>query len=179
MPLIIRTGFTGMNQDTSFHNVVLDILPSPAGKLLGNEWGLGTERSLNFSWEYPAYVEDVSDLSVVAYVQDRDKGNILQAVANPHTPGVGIQRDHSIFGPMKLFPNPARDHININFGHQLEHEGQLVLFDISGRVVMKTDVQPGYTIQRMNISHISKGIYMIYWMESGEVKGLGKFVITP
>ena len=41
------TAYTGSNLDTSFRNVVLDMLPSPAGKLLGNQWNMGKYRRSN------------------------------------------------------------------------------------------------------------------------------------
>ena len=86
------TAYSGLNGDTSFRNVVLDILPSPAGKLLGNEWYSGkTDETRTIHWDYAAYVEDVEDLAVVAFVQDRDTGEVLQVASNFLTPLVGKQ----------------------------------------------------------------------------------------
>ncbi len=88
------TAYTGLNQDTEFRNVVLDMLPTPAGKLLGNEWVKGDVVTKTFSWDYPAYVEDMEDLAVVAFVADRDnKGIILKAAASYMTPQVGAEKN--------------------------------------------------------------------------------------
>ncbi len=66
------------------------MIPSATGKLLGNNWSSGTTSRMDFSWDYVNYIEDVDDLSVVSFVHDRDNGEVLQAIAVPHTPDVGI-----------------------------------------------------------------------------------------
>ncbi|MEN8229262.1 MAG: T9SS type A sorting domain-containing protein [Bacteroidota bacterium] len=172
------TAYTGLNQDTSFRNVVLDMLPTPAGRLLGNEWNLGKSETRTFAWDYAAYVEDIDDLSVVAFVQDRDNGTILQVDAKPHTPGVGIPDKKINPRSLAVYPNPATDNLYVNFGSEVTTEGMLKIVDLSGREVMRTNVQPGYSIINLNISHFSRGMYMIYWMESGEIKGRNKLVFT-
>jgi hypothetical protein len=173
------TAYTGLNQDTSFRNVVLDILPSPGGKLLGNTWYNGKTDTRTYSWDYAEYVEDIEDLSVVAFVTDRDNnGEVLQADAKPHTPGVGISERNFETGSLTLYPNPASDHIYINYGDAVSMESQLKILDLSGRVLMHSDVQPGYTIQRVDISILPPGSYMIYWIRSGDVLARNKVIVT-
>ena len=170
------TAYTGVNGVTSFRNVVLDMLPSPTGKLLGNAWGRGSADTLEFKWKYPAYVEDVEDLSVVAFVQNRDIGHILQADAKPHTPGVGISKSRSHENRMVLYPNPAREYLYINYGEQIENKGALKVVDLSGKLMLTSPVQPGYQIQQLDISQLPEGMYMIYRMEGNEVKEYSKFI---
>ena len=78
------------------------MLPTPAGKLLGNEWFNGKTESRSFSWDYPEYIEDIEDLAVVAFVQDRDNGGILQAAAEFLTPWVGNSPVYTKPGIMSL-----------------------------------------------------------------------------
>ncbi|MEN8202010.1 MAG: PKD domain-containing protein [Bacteroidota bacterium] len=170
-----QTAYSGLVRDT-FRNVVLDMLPSPTGKLLGNEWSRGTVDTVEFEWEYAGYVEDIEDLSVVAFVQDRNSGKVLQAAAIPHTPGVGIFPKRSEEGPMHLYPNPARDHLNINFGDEPEADGEMKVVDLSGRMVFQLEIQAGQQIQVLDISKLPDGMYMVYRMKSGLIKGYSKFV---
>ncbi len=172
------TAYTGVNGVTSYRNVVLDMLPLPTGKLLGNAWGRGSADTLEFKWEYPAYVEDVEDLSVVAFVQDRDNGHILQADAKPHTPGVGISERRSQENRMVLYPNPAREYLYINYGEQIEKRGVLKVLDLSGKLMLRSPVQTGYLIQQLDVSQLPVGMYMIFRMEGNEVKGYSKFIRT-
>ena len=116
-------------------------------------------------------------LSVVAFVQNRDKGEVLQADAKPHTPGVGIPGKFSEPGLLAIYPNPAVETFYVNFGTEAELEGQLKILDLSGRVIMRSDVQPGYTVQRMDVTHLSRGMYMICWFEAGKLKGRKKVVL--
>ena len=74
------TTYMGGNGDTHFRNVVLDMLPTSAGKLLGNNWLKGNTDTRINTWNYKPYVEDVNDLAVVAFLQDRTSKQILQAV---------------------------------------------------------------------------------------------------
>ncbi len=172
------TAYTGLNLDTMFRNVVLDMLPTAAGKLLGSEWYKGKSETRTFSWDYKEYVEDIEDLSVVAFVQDRDHGNVLQADAKPHTPGVGITHRIGTHRAFSVYPNPAVDHLFVNFGHGARLTGQIMIVDLSGKTAMQSDISRGYSIQRFDISMLSRGMYMIYWMDSGEVIGRKKLVFT-
>ncbi len=171
------TAYTGVNQDTSFRNVVLDMLPTPAGKLLGAGWNLGRTERQPYSWEYPDFLEDVEDLSVVAFVQDRDGGEVLQAIQKPLTPGVGLRKRLPEPASLALYPNPARDQVYLNFGKDLRSTGILRCTDLSGREVWNRDLQPGYQIYRMDVTGLPEGIYLIHWIESGTVRCRGKLLI--
>ena len=172
------TAYTGLNQDTMFRNVVLDMLPTPAGKLLGNEWSNGTTDSRTFTWDYASFVEDIEDLGVVAFVQDRDNGYVLQVASKYLTPQVGLLSKAVKPGALVIYPNPVVDHLYVNFGSQHASGGQLMIMDLSGKVVLTTDVHPGYTIHKLDVSGLSQGMYMIYWFDSGELKGRNKLVRT-
>jgi hypothetical protein len=173
------TAYTGANQDTSFRNVVLDMLPTPAGKLLGGGWNLGRTEKQTYTWDYPDFVEDVEDLSVVAFVQDREGGEVLQAIEKPLTPGVGLRKKWQRPGALALYPNPAGDQVYLNFGDGLRNQGILRCTDLSGREVWSRTLQPGYQVYRMDVSGMTGGIYLIQWIESGTVMATGKLLIRP
>jgi len=166
-----------LNQDSSFRNVVLDILPPPAGKLIRNNWSSESTSEIEFAWEYASYLEDMKDLSVVAFVQDRESGAILQAAAEPHTFGVGTPSSERESSQMFIYPNPAGDQCRINFGSRTEKDGQLVLVDISGREVMYAMVPQGTQIQRLDLTHLPEGLFMVLWKEAGVLKGEAKLII--
>jgi type IX secretion system substrate protein len=170
------TAYTGANGSTSFRNVVLDILPSSSGELLGNEWEAGVSSDLNFNWIYEAYMEDLEDLMLVAFVFDRDKNRILQSSLLEHTPSVGLEQRSPVKKPLAIYPNPAGAYVYINFGEEVEQKGTIAIVDLSGRIVATSEVFPSYTIQRLDISDLTDGIYMIQWLESGLLKGRNKLV---
>jgi len=170
------TSYPRLRQGSAFRNVVLDILPTPTGKLLWNSWSPGQVSEVDFSWDYKEYIEDIEDLSVVAFVQDRESGSILQAADMPHSLGVGLPGDEPSYEAMVLFPNPAEESTTIKFGSRTEHYGQIVLVDISGQEVMKIPIQQGTLIQKLDLSQLPVGLFMVFWKEAGVVKGQAKLI---
>jgi len=172
------TAYRGDNGDTHFRNVVLDMLPSPAGKLIGNNWVLGQTRSQYYTWDYKPYIEDVEDLGIIAFVQDRETDQILQAASGHLNSQTGIVKNGSDAFALSLYPNPASKLVNVNLGEQAMKEGRLEISDLSGRVVMEAEVTPGYSVYQLQLATLPQGIYMIGWFEGGELKGRNKLVRT-
>jgi len=170
------TAYTGTNGATEFRNVVLDILPTAAGKLLGNEWGDGVSSNLNFSWDYASHLEDMEDLMVVAFIMNRDRNQILQSEVIHYTPGTGLEDRAAGDRSLAIFPNPAGNHVFVNFGTDPVQAGSISIVDLAGRIVHTAEVYPGYTIQKLDISELKEGIYMLRWEESGQIKGHGKLL---
>jgi len=170
------TAYTGGNQTTAFRNVVLDILPDPTGEFLGNEWGLGVSKSLGFSWNYAPYLEDVEDLMLVAFIMDRDHDQILQSASLEYSPGTGNRDRTALENALAIYPNPAHDYAYVNLGGVVEHAGSINIIDLAGRSVLSSEVLPGYSIYKLDISSLSQGVYMVQWIDSGVLKGQGKLV---
>jgi hypothetical protein len=172
------TSYTGANQSTSFRNVVLDMLPTASGELLGNVWGNGVTKRLNFSWNYASYLENREDLIVVAFIMDRDHDEILQSALVAYSPGTGEENIAATEKLLAIYPNPARESVYINFGPEVEQAGELRIVDLAGRTVLSSEVLPGQTIRKLDISGLSHGAYLVQWMESGILKGRGKLLRT-
>jgi len=172
------TAYRGDNGDTHFRNVVLDMLPNPAGKLLGSEWEWGKTETLSYTWDYLSYVEDIEDLGVIVFVQDRETRQVLQSASRHMASEVGFLMELSEPVSLSLYPNPASELVNINLGERATREGRLEITDISGRVVMESEVLPGYSIYQLQISSLPQGIYIISWFEQGELKGREKLIRT-
>jgi len=170
------TAYTGANGGTEFRNVVLDILPSASGTLLGNQWGDGVRKHLDFYWNYASYLENVEDLMVIAFVMDRDNDQILQSELLEYTAGTGIGNRMATGKELAIYPNPAYAYVYINFGREVSQAGTLRIVDLAGRTVHTEGIFPGYSIQQMDISRLSPGVYMVQWEESGLILGYGKLV---
>jgi len=173
------TAYTGQNGDTGFRNVVLDMLPSPAGDLLGNQWTAGQVANKTFTWDYPSYVEDVEDLAVVAFVADRDHGGkVLQAEATYMTPQVGTGPLHTATGDLAVFPNPASGLFYVRLNETSSSGGVLAVTDVSGKSIWKTKVPAGYRMISVDpdADAIPAGIYFITWQEKGRLMGRAKLI---
>ena len=172
------TAYTGGNGDSHFRNVVLDMLPTPAGKLLGNNWYEGKSDFCTNTWTYRSYVEDINDLAVAAFVQDRSNGRILQAAVDYKDKTVGVLNPVSKIRSLNIYPNPARNTLYVNLGTRTGDYGRIELLDMSGRVVLSEHVPPGYQIFQLDVEHLNRGMYILRWVESGQVRGVSKAVKT-
>ncbi|MEA3462529.1 MAG: T9SS type A sorting domain-containing protein, partial [Bacteroidota bacterium] len=170
------TAYTGVNQTTEFRNVVLAILPSDNGTLLGNTWGAGVSKDLDFSWNYASYLEDEEELIVVAFIMDRDHDQILQSAFVEYSPGTGVEDRAAADTVLAIYPNPAREYVYINFGTEVEQSGQLNIVDLTGRTILTSEILPGYSIYKLDISDLSQGTYLVQWMDSGMIRGRAKLV---
>ena len=172
------TAYTGINQDTVFNNVVLDMLPSAAGKFLGNAWSYWMTETRTFTWDYQDYVEDIEDLAVVAFVQNRDNGEILQAAARYLTPQVGSAPRTQNQALLHIYPNPASELLHVDLGDMHSGTGCLKIVDITGKTLVIRDIQPGQTRYILDISGLAGGIYLILREESGAIKDRAKLIVN-
>ena len=170
------TAYTGDNQTTAFRNVVLDILPDPTGELLGNDWGSGVSRIIDFSWNYAPYLEDEEELMLVTFIMDRDHDQILQSALLEYSPGTGTEDGTALEKALAIYPNPAHDYAYVNLGGTGEHAGNINIVDLAGRSVQTSEVLPGYSIYKLDVSSLSQGVYMVQWIDSGVLRGHGKLV---
>jgi hypothetical protein len=75
-----------------------------------------------------------------------------------------------------LFPNPAKDYIEISFGSNsvnkglqpIVHGGEFEIYDVLGNVVWKSNSVPSKTLhqsvsttERIDISHLPRGVYLL------------------
>ena len=152
------------------------MLPTPTGKLLGNNWRLGYDEIRENDWTYLPFVENTDDLGVVAFVQDRHTNEILQADVSYKTWQVGTERNPASVESLYIYPNPAKDVVNVNLGNPSELDGRLEIIDMNGRVVHNENVPRGYQIYQLEVGKLNRGFYMIQWYEGGLLKGRNKLI---
>ncbi len=171
------TAYTGGNGDTQFRNVVLDMIPTPAGKLLGGDWEAGRTDTVANTWFYADYVEDVKDLGITAFVQDRITGRILQSAVTYFEKITGTDQKPVVEQrTLNVYPNPAKNSFFVNLGRTTEIAGRFDLLDMNGRIVLTEHVPPGYQICRIDIQHLDRGMYILRWHEPGRKPSFRKIV---
>jgi hypothetical protein len=172
------TAYQGANQSSRFHNVVLDMLPSSTGTLLGNAWSEWMNITRSYTWDYKDYVEDIEELAVVTFIEDRGTGLILQAAARYLTPQVGTGPLLQDGGHLHLYPNPATDMVHVYLGDIHPARGSLKLTDLTGKMVFSRDIRPGETRHTLEVSELAGGMYLLWWEERGEIKARTKLILT-
>jgi hypothetical protein len=68
----------GSNGETLFHNVMKKMLPGSGGTDLPASWVAGESQTLTYSWEMKN-VYDISEVAIVAWVQNESSKEVLQA----------------------------------------------------------------------------------------------------
>ena len=159
------TAYTGDNGDSHFRNVVLDMLPTPAGKLLGDNWRRGKPDTRINTWAYAPYVEDGKELALVAFLQDRNSGHILQAAVDYRDETVGIPVS---IPPGRKTGSLSQSGRSVNLcepGSQHSAPGRIELLEMSGRLVMSEQVPAGSGLYQMDMGTLTPGMYMIRWID--------------
>ena len=156
--------------------MVLEMLPSSYGVLLGGNWRKGDDDSRETTWIYQDYVEHIDDLAVVAFIQDRNTNEILQAAAAYKTPQDGVGRKPMEVESLYIYPNPAKTHVNVNLGRPAEKDGRFEIVDMNGRVVQNENVPMGYQIYQLEVGSLNRGFYMIQWYEGEKLRGRNKLI---
>lgn len=93
-------------------------------------------------------------------------------------PLVTSVEEFNVFGENAIFPNPAKDMLNIAVDGTELTNAEVRVISIDGRVVEQFNVQAGipYTYQ-LNVEGYNAGMYLIQVVNAGEVVGLENFIV--
>ncbi|MFK7932562.1 MAG: T9SS type A sorting domain-containing protein [Saprospiraceae bacterium] len=74
------------------------------------------------------------------------------------------------FGAVVIFPNPARDILNVRLDLNDNYSNELKFYDSFGRVVFFTsDLKQGEQLVEIPVEHLPKGIYLVHLESAGQV----------
>lgn len=161
------TGNVGSNGETSFHNVMMKMVPDANGTSIATAAGAFGSVQLSAALA-GTHVEDWNDLEVVVFIQDDTNKNVMQsAKAVLQTSGV----QDVVFSKVRVYPNPSNGQISIDNAAGM----QMQIIDVLGNIV--------YTNNNLAVSNnialnnLSNGIYFVR-LQKGNQTGLRKIVIT-
>jgi len=95
-------------------------------------------------------------------------------VFNPVTAVFEMGKDLKI----NIFPNPASDFIAVQTEGLLRAQVDIRLFDLSGRLLQKTEINPGSTIGYFDCRTLYDGIYLVSTEMEGRTIGCEKVVVA-
>ncbi len=163
-----------INGDTEFKNVVMALLPSTAGQLYSRGWGIDETVSEQYSWTYKGE-EDKSELMVVAFLQDRQTNKVLQVTSND-VPEFGVGEVLHQLDAIHIYPNPARDLLYVEFAEATTGEGIIEITDMTGRVVMISEIYDREGVIKLDISLLLDGSYILQIKENGNIRSRTNFI---
>jgi len=161
------TGNVGNNGETSFHNVMMKMLPNASGTSITTTAGAFGSSQLSGALAN-TFVEDWNDLEVVVFMQDDTNKTVMQSTkAVLQTSGV----QDVTFTKVRIYPNPSNGQISIDNAAGM----QIQIVDVLGNVV--------YTNNNLSVSNslvlnnLSNGVYFVR-LHKGNKTGLRKIVIA-
>lgn len=90
------------------------------------------------------------------------------------TTGVSLNNDQAEL--VKVYPNPAKDYLVIQFETDIQSSATIEIFDIWGKSIMVSNTQPATDV-RLDIGHLPRGTYF-YRISTGTLLQTGKIIIA-
>ena len=143
-------------------NVLRTLLPSAAGQYEAGPIAAGETRSLtNLSWPV-SNMYDPSTVRVIAYVQDLNTRQVYQAAFVDLATGLssnvlGLEE----FSDLKVYPNPVDKVVTIVFADGPDQYREWIIFDQTGREVLKGEIEKGTQTLTVETSDLPSGLYFI------------------
>ena len=79
--------------------------------------------------------------------------------------------------PFKLYPNPAKDVVMVQFSQLLQSDVEVVLVDAQGKILLQGEVEIGQQSLLINTITLSHGLYFCEIKGTGMINNTQKFVI--
>jgi len=156
-----------------FRNVVKKMLPNAGGTLSTGAWAIGDSRTFNEAWSiyniaqsnpFSTKVYDLSKLEVILFVQDDLSKEVYQAIrVKPvATPPTVLANEPTLKLPnLKVYPNPAEQFVNVDFGELLKTDCDWELINTWGVALANGEAKAGTTQMRLETDKFPRGMYLI------------------
>lgn len=146
----ITTGNAATNGETSFKNVMMKMLPDPAGTSVTFTNDVLNTQTVQADLS-ATFIEDLNDIEVVVFIQNVATKAIMQAAYATDALANTTVTANSF---AKLFPNPSNGIIQIASEEPISVE----VTDMTGKVVFRAnELENG---AQMNLTSLQKGVYV-------------------
>ncbi|MFV0303912.1 MAG: T9SS type A sorting domain-containing protein [Moheibacter sp.] len=161
---------TGGNGETEFHHVMMKALPNASGTNVS--FVQDQVETLSFTHDMSStFVEEISDLAVVVFIQNNATKEILQS---GYTESSGIvlgTEDTATTASIVLVPNPTSGIVKIFADRTVN----LQIFDLTGKnVYNQSNIADNTTL---DLSKLGKGVFVVTMADKDGNKTVKKLVI--
>lgn len=154
----VTTGNHASNGETSFHHVMMQMLPTAAGSTVNFTDGVAYTNTLTKDMS-GTFVEEMSDLMIIVFIQDDVTKEVLQSKTFSSVP---LTVENETMGNISIYPNPAKDNIHIKNAEN----SNIVICDVLGKVVLsESNISNDFN---MNVSGLAKGNYVVKIMNGNQ-----------
>lgn len=103
---------------------------------------------------------------------------LFMAFAHPDAFIVGVEEPHPENDKLNIYPNPARDYIEISLPENREqNDATIKIFDMMGRQVTEQIFHPAETKCRLQTQDWPAGIYSVQLLNQNKIVGKGRFSV--
>ena len=147
----------------SFNNVLRKFISSNIGNPLQADWTQNQITSIPYSWT-PGSRYKISNLKIIAFIQDQYTREVYQAVELPVAPYDGINtplyEENNL--SVKLYPNPVSNIATIAFSSAIPNNNyKIQLTDIQGKEVKDFNLAEGTSLVEIDVTDLPDGLYII------------------
>ena len=166
----------GTNGEKIFYDVMRKMYPDPNGTAVTESWTVGQTQKLYFKEQIPAYIYKISEIAVVAWMQDDFGKKVLQTAYSPFPEVTAIDNFNNAVYALSVYPNPSSGIFTTSFEIMNTDNYSVKITNAIGQVVYEevmTNFNGKYS-KEINISSYGQGVYMlkISGSKGGEVKKL-------
>ncbi len=172
------------NGEDTFRAVLKKMIPSASGTIFTNNWTAGSDSAVTYLWNIPAsYFDDPSRVRLVAFLQDDDTDEVLQAVTSGTTTGsiiTGVEEFEAQLraSPMRVYPNPSIDYSTVDFGIPLPKPGHLDVVNELGVRVAQVPIESGLSEIELPVNQWSSGLYLLRLVVDGQLIDKKSLIVT-
>ena len=147
----------------AFNNVLRKFISSNIGNPLQADWSQNQITSIPYSWT-PGTAFKISNLKIIAFIQDQYTREVYQAVELPVAPYDGINtplyEENNL--SVKLYPNPVSNIATIAFSSAIPNNNyKIQLTDIQGKEVKAFNLAEGTSLVEIDVTYLPDGLYII------------------
>ncbi|HAN78973.1 MAG TPA: hypothetical protein DCQ31_15010, partial [Bacteroidales bacterium] len=144
----------------TFSNVVRTMLPSTVGFEIGQAMLKGEIKQFEFTIPLNSFTHG-GNLNIVGLVQNANTRTICSAGTLNNLSVVTSVSEINKLGKCKLYPNPADQHIVIEFEQPTTEPMEIRIHDISGRLQFSQSFEPGSAVFAIKTETLLNGMYLL------------------
>ncbi|MBN2213710.1 MAG: T9SS type A sorting domain-containing protein, partial [Bacteroidales bacterium] len=173
------TGIEGENGEERYRDVVKALVPDQAGTYIYKSWQPGDHETLYYTWKYEK-VYDVSQLRVVAFIQDENTKEVYQSAIDKYGIVSTVTDKPVIIGEhmFDIIPNPAIDYFMIRFKYPLKTGSYMTITSMDGRVIRNDIIEAGIRVHIIDTKSFTHGIYVINVISDNQMLGAKRILIN-
>ena len=165
----------GSNGETDFYNIVRRMYPDASGTVLSASWVSGQSQIISFAQKLPTYIYDISQVAVVAFIQDDQTGTVHQAAYSAPITNVSVSELARV-NEVGIYPNPFSESATVVINSTARiNDPELILFDLTGKLAEQIVIREQKSI--ITRGNLLPGVYIYKLTKGNEIIGTGKVVI--